>query len=129
MLVSLPLAVLLLLAAAATFVFCFAMARWMPGRKTKIALPLISLACCLGMVLVGQSQYQHWSARHMLVLYSFAWFGMTIGLFPSRKLLYRYAEEISRGVKREKYPFPARYQVSAVLSVVVMCFLAYALSQ
>ncbi|MFH8344004.1 hypothetical protein [Streptomyces sp. NPDC018045] len=129
MLVSLPLGWLLLMAATATFVFCFAMAKWIPGRKGKIVFPVISLACCLGMVLVGQLQYQHWTPRHMLVLYSFAWFGITIGLFPSRKLMYRYAEEIGRGVKREKYAYPARYQVSAVLSVVVMCFLAYALSQ
>lgn len=28
-------------------------------------------------------------------------------------------------MKREKYPLPVRYQVSAVVSVVVMCFLAY----
>ncbi|MEU7151937.1 hypothetical protein AB0B15_28500 [Streptomyces sp. NPDC045456] len=65
----------------------------------------------------------------MLVLYSFAWVGITIGLFPSRKLMYRYAEEISRGVKREKYPFPARYLVAAVASVVVMSFLAYGLTR
>ncbi|MEU4203679.1 hypothetical protein [Streptomyces sp. NPDC045470] len=129
MLASLPLAWLLLMAAVATFVFSFAMAAWIPGRKGRVVFPLVSLACCLGMVLVGQFQYQHWSPRHMLVLYSFAWVGITIGLFPSRKLMYRYAEEISRGVKREKYPFPARYLVAAVASVVVMSFLAYGLTR
>ncbi|GCD42246.1 hypothetical protein [Streptomyces paromomycinus] len=129
MLASLPLPWLLLMAAVATFVFCSAMAAWIPGRRGKVVFPLVSLACCLGIVLVGQFQYQHWSPRHMLVLYSFAWVGITIGLFPSRKLMRRYAEEINRGVKREKYPLPARYVVAAVASVVVMSFLAYGLTQ
>ncbi|MEF3119558.1 hypothetical protein [Streptomyces chrestomyceticus] len=129
MLVSLPLAYLILMAAAATFVFSFAMAKWIPGRKGKIVFPAVSVACCLGMVLVGQLQYQHWSPQHMLVLYSFGWVGLTVGLFPSRKLMHQYAEEINRGEKREKYDVPARYTVFAVFSVVVMSFVAYALSQ
>ncbi|MFK8851733.1 hypothetical protein [Streptomyces sp. Ac-502] len=128
MLASLPLAYLVLMAAAATFLFSFAMTRWVPGRKGKIVFPAISVACCLGIILTGQLQHQHWSPQHMLVQYSFGWVGITIGLFPSRKLMHQYAEEINRGVKREKYDVPARYTMFAVFTVIVMCFVAYALS-
>ncbi|GAA0468649.1 hypothetical protein ACFQ2B_20460 [Streptomyces stramineus] len=128
-LASLPIAYLLLMAAVATLIFCLAMIKWIPSRKGKAVFPLVSIGCCLGMVLVGRLQYQHWAPQQMLVLYSFAWTGVTIGLFPSRKLLHTYAVEINQGVKREKYEIPARYQIAAVASVIVMCFLAYGLSQ
>ena len=128
MLTSLPIVYLLLMAAAATFLFSFAMAKWIPIRKGKAVWPLISVACCFGMILVGRLQYQNWSAQHMLVLYSFAWIGVTIGLFPSRKIMHQYATEINEGVKREKYEFPARFQVAAISSVIVSCFLATLLS-
>ncbi|MFB1048022.1 hypothetical protein [Streptomyces chrestomyceticus] len=128
MLVSLPLAYLILMAAAATFVFSFAMAKWIPGRKGKIVFPAVSVACCLGMILAGQLHYQHWSPQHMLVQYSFGWVGLTVGLFPSRKLMHRYAEEINRGVKREKYDVPKRYTMFAVMTVIVMSFVASLLS-
>ncbi|QLH27365.1 hypothetical protein HYQ63_35755 [Streptomyces sp. Rer75] len=128
MLTSLPLVYLLLMAAAATSLFSFAMAKWIPGRKGKAVWPLMSVACCVGMILVGRLQYQHWSAQHMLVLYSFAWTGATIGLFPARKIMHKYAAEINEGVKREKYEFPARYQVAAISSVIISCFLATLLS-
>ncbi|MFB1049183.1 hypothetical protein [Streptomyces chrestomyceticus] len=129
MLASLPLAYLILMAAAATFVFSFAMAKWIPSRKGKIVFPAVSVACCLGMILAGRLQYQHWSPQHMLVLYSFGTVGLTIGLFPSRKLMHQYAEEINRGVKRETYDVPKRYTTFALFTTIVMCFVAYALSQ
>ncbi|GAA1289696.1 hypothetical protein [Streptomyces javensis] len=128
MLTSLPLVYLLLMAAVATFLFSFAMAKWIPVRKGKVAWPLISVACCLGMILVGRLQYQHWSAQHMLVLYSFGWTGLTIGLFPSRKLMHKYATEINEGVKREKYEIPARYQIALISSSIIVTFLGILLS-
>lgn len=128
MLTSLPLVHLLIMAAAATFLFCFSMAKWIPGRRGKIVFPLVSAGCCLGMILVGRIQYQHWPVQHMLVLYSFAWTGLTIGLFPARKLMHKYATEVNAGVKREKYDVPARYQVAAISSVIIGSFLGIILS-
>ncbi|GLV74746.1 hypothetical protein [Streptomyces hygroscopicus] len=128
MLASLPIVYLLLMAVVATFLFCFAMAKWVPVRKGRVAWPLICGACCLGMILVGRLQYQNWSAQHMLVLYSFGWTGLTIGLFPSRRLMHKYATEINEGVKREKYEFPARYQIAAISSVIIVTFLGILLS-
>ncbi|GAA5615588.1 hypothetical protein CP981_06595 [Streptomyces platensis] len=128
MLASLPLVYLLVLAAAATSLFCFSMTKWIPGRKGRTVFPLVSAACCLGMILVGRIQYQHWPVQHMLILYSFAWVGLTIGLFPARKLMHKYATEINAGVKREKYDVPARYQVSAISSVIIGSLLGIILS-
>ncbi|MCQ8193956.1 hypothetical protein [Streptomyces rugosispiralis] len=128
MLASLPLAYLLLMALVATFLFCFAMTKWVPVRKGRVAWPLICGVCCLGMILVGRLQPQQWSVQDMLVLYSFGWAGLTIGLFPSRKLMHEYATEINEGVKREKYEFPARYQVAVVSSVIIVTFLGILLS-
>ncbi|MFE5870078.1 hypothetical protein ACFQ6V_15710 [Streptomyces roseifaciens] len=129
MLASLPIAYLLFMAAAATLVFCFAMTKWIPGRRGKTVFPLVSIGCCFGMILVGRLQSVHGGAQHMLVLYSFSWIGLTVGLFPSRKLMHMYATEINQGVKREKYTVPVRYQFAAVIPVIVMAFLAFALSQ
>ncbi|MFF7656587.1 hypothetical protein ACFZCY_43400 [Streptomyces sp. NPDC007983] len=128
MLTSLPLVYLLLMAAAATSLFSFAMIKWNPGRQSKVAWPLISIACCFGMILVGRHQYQRWSAQQMLVLYSFGWTGLTIGLFPSRKLIHKYATEVNEGVKREKYEIPARYQIFAISSALIVTFLGIILS-
>ncbi|MGI5531568.1 hypothetical protein ACQEVX_30580 [Streptomyces syringium] len=128
MLAQLPLPYLLLMAAASTFVFCLAIDRWTKTRKLTVVLFVLCIGGCLGMVAVGRLQYQHWSARQMLVLYSFALTGLTIGLFPSRRLFLEYGAELRRGVKRDTYEYPARYQAALYVSVVVMCLLAFMLS-
>ncbi|MFI2263774.1 hypothetical protein [Streptomyces tubercidicus] len=80
------------------------------------------------MILVGRIQYQHWPVQHMLVLHSFGWAGLTIGLFPARKLMHKYATEVNAGVKREKYDILARYQVAAISSVIIGSLLGIILS-
>ncbi|MFV8132781.1 hypothetical protein [Streptomyces syringium] len=128
MLAQLPLPHLLMMAAFTTVVFCLAMDRWTKTRKLTVVLFVLCTGGCLGMIAVGRLQYQHWSARQMLVLYSFALAGLTIGVFPSRKLFQKYGDELRRGVKRDRYEYPARYQVALYVSVIVMCFLAFILS-
>ncbi|MFF4602739.1 hypothetical protein ACFY12_08300 [Streptomyces sp. NPDC001339] len=129
MLAQLPLVYLLLMAAFATFLFCLAMDRWIKVRKLTVLCAIISVGCCLGMIVVGNLQYQHWNARQMLVLYSFTWIGITIGFLPPRKLLLKYCEEWRRGVKREKYEYPARYVTYAIISVGLMDLLAFVLAK
>ncbi|MGK5548300.1 hypothetical protein ACSNOH_26755 [Streptomyces sp. URMC 127] len=128
MLAQLPLPHLLLMAAFSTVVFCCAMDRWTKTHKLTAVLFVLCIGGCLGMVAVGRLQYQHWNARQMLVLYSFALTGLTVGLFPSRKLFMKYGDEWRRGVKRDTYEYPARYQAALYVSVIVMCFLAFVLS-
>ncbi|MFI9201211.1 hypothetical protein [Streptomyces sp. NPDC053048] len=128
MLALLPLPHLLLMAAVSTVVFCLAIDRWTKTRKLTVVLFVLCVGGCLGMIAVGRLQYQHWNARQMLVLYSFALIGLTIGLFPSRKLFLKYGDELRRGVKRDTYEYPARYQVVLYVSVVVMCLMAFILS-
>ncbi|WP_367139763.1 MULTISPECIES: hypothetical protein [Streptomyces] len=89
---------------------------------------VMSVGCCLGMVVVGGLQDEPLSPQQMLVLYSFAWTGLAIGFFPSRKLFLRYGEEWRRGVRRESYEYPRHYVVAPVVTVIVMCFVASALS-
>ncbi|CAM5319613.1 hypothetical protein [Streptomyces abikoensis] len=125
MLAQLPLVYTLLMAAFATFVFCLAIDRWMKARKLTLVFLVISAGCCLGMIEVGALQYQHWSARQMLVEYSFTWTGLTIGMFPSRKLFLEYGNEWRRGVRREKYAYPARCQAALYVSVILMGFLGF----
>jgi hypothetical protein len=128
MLAQLPLGWLLLMAAFATSVLCLAVDRWMGSHRVTLAFLVISVACCLGMVLVGGLQYQHWSARQMLVLYSFTWTGLAMGLFPARKLFLTYGDEWRRGVRREKYEYPARYRWAMYVSVIGMSFVAFLLA-
>ncbi|MYT33612.1 hypothetical protein [Streptomyces sp. MspMP-M5] len=128
MLAQLPLPYLLLMAAFATFIFCLAIEKWMKARKLTVVLLILSVGCCLGMMAVGHIQYQHWNARQMLVLYSFAWTGLTIGLLPAGKLFRKYGEEMRRGVKREKYEYPAWTVATPIISVSLMCILAFVLA-
>ncbi|MFF9396756.1 hypothetical protein [Streptomyces griseoluteus] len=128
MLAQLPLVYVLLMAAFATFLFCFALQRWMRTRKLAWVSLVVSIGCCLGMVGVGGLQRQHWSAQQMLVMYSFVWTGLAIGLFPSRKFFRQLADEARRGVRREDFEYPARYGWFVCFSVVVMCFLAFLLA-
>ncbi|GGO54622.1 hypothetical protein [Streptomyces lasiicapitis] len=128
MLARLPLVWLLLMAALATFAFCFAIDRWMKERKLTVVFLVISVGCCLGMIAVGGAQVQNWNARQMLVLYSFAWTGLTIGMFPTRKLLITYGDEYRHGIQREKYEYPKRYFAALLFSVILMCFLAFVLA-
>ncbi|PBC93048.1 hypothetical protein BX281_0804 [Streptomyces sp. Ag82_O1-15] len=128
MLAQLPLVYLLLIAAFATFVLCFVVDRWMKVRKLTLFVLVVSLCCCLGMIAVGAFQPAHWNSRQMLVMYSFVWIGLAAGLIPPRKLFLEYGEEWRRGVKRDAYAYPVRYQVVMYVSVGVMCLLAFVLA-
>jgi hypothetical protein len=80
------------------------------------------------MIAVGAFQPAHWNSRQMLVMYSFVWIGLAAGLIPPRKLFLEYGEEWRRGVKRDAYAYPVRYQVVMYVSVGVMCLLAFVLA-
>ncbi|MFF9135545.1 hypothetical protein ACF1AY_35225 [Streptomyces sp. NPDC014776] len=121
-------AYLLIMSAFSTFLLCFAVDRWMKVRALTLVFLGVSLACCAGMVAIGQAQAQHWDARQMLVLYSFAWAGLAIGLLPFRRLFLQYGEEMRNGTKRTQYEFPRKYQAFTLLSVSIMCLLAFLLA-
>jgi len=127
-LARLPLGYLLLMAAFATFVVWFAFQRWIKMLRLTVAFLVISVVCCLGMIAVGAAQYQQWNARQMLVLYSFGWTGLAIGLFPSRKILSTLGDEWRRGVQKDTFVYPKRYTVAVCTSVTVMSLLAFVLS-
>ncbi|QEV22359.1 hypothetical protein CP975_15570 [Streptomyces alboniger] len=67
--------------------------------------------------------------RELLVLYSFALAGLTIGLFPSRKLFTTYAREINEGVTRDTYVMPRRHVVFCVAVMIVMSVASFALTR
>ncbi|MCB5910922.1 hypothetical protein LIU39_26720 [Streptomyces sp. SF28] len=118
MLARLPLPYLLLMAAFATFIFCLVVDRYVKMRKATVACFIVSIGCCIGMIVIGGMQYQHWSVEQMLVLYSFAWTGLTIGLVPYRKPYLKYLDEQHRGIKWEKYEFPKWCPMVTVASVI-----------
>jgi hypothetical protein len=95
--------------------------------RLTLAFLVLSLGCCAAMVVVGAAQYQTWTARQMLVLYSFAWAGFAMGLFPARKTLSAYGEEWRRGVTRDRYPISVRHQAVFYASVICMVLLAFVL--
>ncbi|WUO78249.1 hypothetical protein OG436_01785 [Streptomyces caniferus] len=128
MLARLPLLYLLLMAAVATLIFCFYMDRWLNARKVTAMSFVISVGCCLGMIVVGGLQYQHWSHKQMLILYSFTWVGLTIGLIPSRRPVFEYCDEWRRGVRRDKYEYSKWCAIAPVVSVTLMGFLGFILA-
>ncbi|MGG7570712.1 hypothetical protein [Streptomyces sirii] len=106
------------MAAFATFIFCLVVESYVKMRKATVLCFVVSVGCCIGMIGVGRLQYQHWSAEQMLVLYSFAWTGLTLGLFPYRKPYLKYRDEQLRGIKRDKYEFPKWCPIVTVASVI-----------
>ncbi|MEV6945230.1 hypothetical protein AB0N07_25140 [Streptomyces sp. NPDC051172] len=68
-----------------------------PPRTVTVVFLAASVACCLGMILVGSVQPQHWTARQMLVLYSFSWTGLAMGEYPARHRRQMYVSVIGMG--------------------------------
>lgn len=114
---------LLLIAAFATFLLSFETGRWIRNPKVTPRIVAFSAACCIGMVFVGDVQYQHWNARQMLITHSFTWTGIAIGLLPSRKTVIEWRDEWRPGARRKKYVHPARCQAAVYVSGIVMLFL------
>ncbi len=115
-----------LLAAAATVIHCSAMARWIPDRNFRVAYPVIVVGCGLGAMAIGR--VEGFSLAAMIALYASSLIGLTIGLFPSRKLITMYAVEVQRGVRREKYDFPLWHRLFWCVPVVGMTLAAFALT-
>ncbi|KOU66475.1 hypothetical protein ADK57_18495 [Streptomyces sp. MMG1533] len=65
----------------------------------------------------------------MLVGYAFALIGLTVGMFPSRKLLRRWSTEINAGETHETYDYPRSHLTFCVVITVVMLFAAFALTR
>lgn len=129
MLARLPLPYLLLMAGVATFIFCLYMDRWLKIPKMTAMFFVISVGCCIGMIIVGGLQYRPWSPEQMLVAYSFGLIGLTVGLIPIRKPVLEFHEEWRRGVRREKYEYSKWCAMAPVVSVTVMGFLGFILAR
>ncbi|MFD0316900.1 hypothetical protein [Streptomyces flavalbus] len=126
MLARLPLPYLLLMAATATALLCLATYRWLrPPRAAIAAVAAMSVAACLGMAGVGAVESELWSARQMLVLYSFCWTGLALGLFLIRHGLTAYGDQVRRDPHGPPPPFPTGYVVVFCAAVAAMCALAY----
>ncbi|MFG2359280.1 hypothetical protein [Streptomyces sp. NPDC048521] len=107
-----------LLAVAALVIHCSAMATWIPVQKFWRAYPFIWVLCGTGAVAFGE--WRGFARADMLVLCSFALLGLTIGMYPTRKLFTVWAQEINKGVTRERYDYPRSHLVFCGASVLVM---------
>ncbi|MFE2595083.1 hypothetical protein ACWCOZ_12010 [Streptomyces sp. NPDC001840] len=126
MLASVPTVWLWLMAAAAIGVHSSAMALWIPLRKFRMGYPFIWILCGSGMLAVGRAQ--GFTLASMLIVLSFALIGLTIGMFPTRRLFTVWAHEIDEGVTRERYDYPRSHLAFCAMSVVVMSFAAVVLT-
>ncbi|MFF3405884.1 hypothetical protein ACFYW8_06650 [Streptomyces sp. NPDC002742] len=126
MLSSVPIEWLWLLALAATVIHCSAMATWIPVRRFRVAYPFVMVGCGAGAVAVGLS---HFGPAAMLVMYAFTLIGLTIGLFPTRKLFMAYAHEIDNGVTPARFDHPRSHLVFCVVVVVALLFAGFALTR
>ncbi|MER5604386.1 hypothetical protein [Streptomyces sp. NPDC002265] len=127
MLASVSIEWLWLLAAAATVIHCFAMARWIPVRKLSVAYPFVIVVCGIGAGAFGRRA--GFGLDAMLVMYAFALLGLTIGLFPTRKLFRTWADEIGNGVTRDRYDYPRLHLVFCVVVVVALLAAGFALTR
>ncbi len=116
-----------LMAAAATVVHCSAMAIWIPLRKFRMMYPPVCVMGGAGIVAAGRGE--GFTLASMIVLYAFALIGLTIGLFPTRKLFTVYAHEINEGVTRERYDYPRWHIAFCIASAIIMMFAASALTR
>ncbi|WP_206345899.1 hypothetical protein, partial [Streptomyces thermoviolaceus] len=127
-LAHLPLPWLLLMAACATALFGWEMHRCAKHRAVTVAMVVASVACCLGMIVIGGVQPQHYSAPQMLVLYSFTWTGAAIGWHPSKKMWAEWLDEWRRGIRRDHYAWPRKYMAILLCSTLVAAFAGIILS-
>jgi hypothetical protein len=116
-----------LMAATATVVHCSAMARWIPAQKFWRVYPFIWVLCLAGMIAVGQALGHSLAA--MLVMYAFMLIGLTIGMFPTRKLFARWSTAIKAGETPEGYDYPRSHLTFCAVIVVLMLFAAFALTR
>ncbi|MET8768078.1 hypothetical protein [Streptomyces sp. NPDC004658] len=107
-----------LLAVAALVIHCSAMAKWVPIQRFWAVYPFIWVVCGTGAVALGS--WRRFALGDMLVLCSFALIGLTIGLYPTRKLFTVWAQEINNGVTRERYDYPRSHLAFCAASVLVM---------
>ncbi|MGW6242566.1 hypothetical protein [Streptomyces roseolus] len=82
------------------------MAAWIPVRRLRIAYPFV-IVCCGAVVAMTVD----------VRLYTLSLLGLTIGLWPTRRLLTLWSHEINRGVTRERYDWPRSHLVFCVLCV------------
>ncbi|MFJ6699888.1 hypothetical protein ACIQM4_28040 [Streptomyces sp. NPDC091272] len=122
MLASVGVGWLWLLAAAALVLLCSAMAIWVPTRRFRLVNPFIWIAYGAGLGITGWAQ--GWPPATTLVYYSFSLIGLTIGLFPSRKLFTASARE-NEGAAATV--IPRQHVVFSVVVVILMVVAATAL--
>ncbi|MBL1082263.1 hypothetical protein JK359_09745 [Streptomyces actinomycinicus] len=65
----------------------------------------------------------------MLAVCSFALIGLTIGMYPTRKLFTEWAHEINQGETRERYDYPRTHLAFCGVSVLVMTAAAILLAR
>ncbi|TFI26622.1 hypothetical protein E4P36_16025 [Streptomyces sp. 4R-3d] len=65
----------------------------------------------------------------MLAMYAFSLAGLTVGLFPTRKLFTAWALEMNSGVTRDRYDVPRSHIAFCVVCVGVMALAAFALTR
>jgi hypothetical protein len=116
-----------LLAIAALVIHCSAMAKWVPLQRFWTVYPFIWVVCGTGAVAYGA--WRGFALETMLVVCSFALIGLTIGMYPTRKLLTEWAHEINQGVTRERYDYPRAHLAFCGASVIVMTAAAVLLAR
>ncbi|MGY0065025.1 hypothetical protein ACWY4P_52820 [Streptomyces sp. LZ34] len=103
------------------------MARWIPVQKFWTVYPFIWVLCGAGAVAIGVRL--GFALAEMLIMCSFALIGLTIGMFPTRKLFAMWAHEINTGVTRERYDYPRSHLAFCGVSVIVMLLAAFLLAR
>ncbi|GGZ28029.1 hypothetical protein GCM10010387_21790 [Streptomyces inusitatus] len=116
-----------LMAAAATVIHCFAMAKWIPLPVVRTAYPLVIVGC--GVLVIALGDGRELTSVEKLVLYPSSLIGLTVGLLPSRKLFTVWALELKEGVRRERFEYPRWHVPFAVGTTVVFIVLGFALTR
>ncbi|MFF6997937.1 hypothetical protein ACFY93_23665 [Streptomyces sp. NPDC008313] len=116
-----------LMATAAGVIHCYAMATWIPLPKFWRVYPFIWVLCGALMAPVGGAMGI--PLPSMLVMYAFALTGLTIGMFPTRKLFAVWAAEIDEGTTRETYDYPRSHLAWLAVSVLTLLLTGFALTR
>ncbi|GAA2227072.1 hypothetical protein GCM10010232_10810 [Streptomyces amakusaensis] len=116
-----------LMAAAATVIHCFAMAKWIPLPVVRTKYPLIIVGC--GVLVIALGDGRELSSVEKLVLYSSTLIGLTVGLFPNRKLFTAWALEVKQGVRHARFEYPRGRVSFAVATTAAFIVLGVALTR
>ncbi|MEV6684484.1 hypothetical protein AB0N28_03955 [Streptomyces sp. NPDC051130] len=127
-LAQLPVGWLTAMAAFATSVPCFGMYCLLRTWRSTAIVGGVSVVFLLVMTASGYLGVVPYSARQMVIMYSFGLVGVTVGAIPAGRLFRDHAAGRHQNTTGEDFVFPARHGIFMLVTLSIASLLAFLLA-